>query len=549
MFHVTLFSVTTVTFFIPSALFLGNIDEFMVDYNKVFPIVLITSLVCWLAENIIGIFFSKKDTLFCGYLNLLFGITVGFYIQGNFINGNLPPLHGGVIHWDRRRIYSFISIITWGLCLLVPQVMNIIKKNSWNNFRKYSSYFFAAVQLVALPLLLLTTHRTVSNELVVTNDRQFELSKNNNIVVFLVDTLDAEYAEEYVLNDDKEREVLKDFTYFDNVVSGGAPTMLGIPTLLTGVLYDDPYNMSIYEYYEKAYNQSTLFSDLKNNNYEMHLYTSLEYLTYAEIDSVENIDRIQILEASYEMTSIRKFSYYLYRFTGYYVMPYPLKKYFVFYTGDFTQCVDARIVQDKEAYTVDDVKFYQNLCEDRLSVREDDSNLFVFYHLFGAHLFYTMNEKCERVSPEETSLGQQIQGDFNIIADYLEQMKELGVYDTSTIIIAADHGSVDLFQNPAVFIKKAYEQNQDVTYNSAPATFINVRASIADAFLADYSSYGPSLFDDLSENDRNGRYHTAAGAYRTNKFSNETTGYSFDRYKIGNPARDTNLIEDANPYK
>ena len=48
---------------------------------------------------------------------------------------------------------------------------------------------------------------------------------------------------------------------------------------------------------------------------------------------------------------------------------------------------------------------------------------------------------------EGTSLEETIKGIHFIIGEYMAQLKELGIYDNSTIIILSDHG--DNFDNYA----------------------------------------------------------------------------------------------------
>ena len=545
---ISLFSVVTFGIYMPSVLFLGNLDELKIDYYKVFPIVLCVGAVAFLAENSLGFLLRNTPKLWEIYADLLFSCTLGFYLQGNFLNVFLPRLDGNEIRWEEFREYDVLSVIAWMFCVIFPIVLSIYEFHKWDKMRKYGCWFLSAMQMLALVILIVTSKRTVPNDIVVTSNGLFELSKQDNIVVFVVDTLDAQWAEQYILEDEQNKDVVKDFTYFDNVVSGGAPTILGMPALITGFYYEDPFHMDVDEYYQKAYAQSTLFKDLSEKDYDVKVYTNMLYLNHADIENIRNVDTIEVLDESYKIASLSQFTSYLYRFAAYYAMPYPLKRYFAFYSGDFTQCIDAKVTLSGEEYKINDAKFYQKLREDNLSISNEEKNVFVLYHLNGAHSPYGMNEYCEEVEKEETSLEQQIQGEVVILSEYLEQMKELGVYDASTIIITADHGGVGLYQNPAVFIKRPFAINSEAQINSAPAMFRNVRASIAEAFLEDYSVYGPGLFDDMTEYETDGRDHTVAGGYRTLSYSDKRTGYEYDRYKVVGSARDLDSIMDINPY-
>ena len=135
-----------------------------------------------------------------------------------------------------------------------------------------------------------------------------------------------------------------------------------------------------------------------------------------------------------------------------------------------------------------------------------------------------------------------------MIFEYIDEMKRLGLYDNSTIIITADHGGVDLYQNPAVFIKRKNQTGYAV--NSAPVTFKNLRASFVEGILDNREAYGPSMFEVAEDADVGYRPHTFDSILYTNVFhdSEPIKGLYF-QFQIGNPARNNDLISLINDYK
>ena len=92
----------------------------------------------------------------------------------------------------------------------------------------------------------------------------------------------------------------------------------------------------------------------------------------------------------------------------------------------------------------DDAAYYDRLSEEGLStVAEGERGAFRFIHLMGDHAPYTLDENAQRVSGESTDKYRQGAGALKIASEYLRQLKELGVYDNSTIVITADHGDYD----------------------------------------------------------------------------------------------------------
>jgi len=66
---------------------------------------------------------------------------------------------------------------------------------------------------------------------------------------------------------------------------------------------------------------------------------------------------------------------------------------------------------------------------------------FAYIHLHGSHTPYVMNEKAEPAAPGTSSAIIQTKGCFHIVYEYLDQLKQLGMYENSTIIIFGDHGA------------------------------------------------------------------------------------------------------------
>ena len=528
MIAVVLFFVITCGLFIPSTSFLGNIDEFSVDYIQVFPLIGVTCLILGAVLLIIGYLLPEKVRW--AFLCLIFAFTLGCYIQANFLNGALPTLNGKEVDWSAFKKENIISLMGWIVAFVFTFGLWAYKKHLAKQCMKYGSMLLCGMQTITLIVVLLTTNRTMSSNYMLTDEGAFELSSGRNTVVFVIDTLDAEWADTYIVQDAEYAAKMEDFIFYDNVVSGGAPTILGIPALLTGELWD--CSTSLNQYYEKAYASSELFPDLKKNDCDIRMYTDTSLVHGADYSLFENAQ-----VAEYSITDPLSFWKNLYRLTAYQVAPYFAKGAFYFYSGDMTNALGA-----KNAWYVEynNVPFYQSFLKNKLTV-STDKDTFSFYHLFGVHGPCRMNEECETVNETDTSLEQATHGCVKIISEFIDEMKRLGIYESSTIIVTADHGGVAIYQNPAVFIKPA-GYHGEITTNSLPATFRNVRASIAQSLLPNAEEYGLSLTDDLSVQEGMSRTHTADAILRQN-IGLEQGDEAYSRFVIGDYARDVSSIE------
>lgn len=495
----TLFLIFTFGIYMPSSLFLGNIDDFSLDYSKIVPLLLLASAAIAFVVYIIGAILLNAR-LFDSYVLLVFGLALGFYIQGNFLNPAFNSLNGKEINWSNYKVNGIISIIGWILCFVVPQVIYVLKKNIMELIAKWGSYFVTAMQLVSLIVLLLTTHKEISNDFAVTKNGEFELSSKNNTIMFVIDTLDAEWFESEILSEDKYKKEFEDFTYYNDAIAGGSPTVLGIPALLSGRL-DMDAEKSINQYYKDTFTDFTMFKQLQDNNYQVKLYTEYGYLDYCDKNSIDNLK----LEQEYVISSRKGFMEYLYKFVSFYSMPQFLKKHFWFYSGDFSQFVMLKDT-DTDFYELDDPQFYKDYKANGITT-QNKKNTLVMYHLFGAHGPYVMNENAERIPENSTELGAQIRGSFKIITEYINELKEKGLYDNSTIIITADHGGVGIYQHPTVLVKEKNE-HKDLTISDSKISFLNVHSTLVKSCIGDAYDYDVDTVSEVGDKDVI-RYHVA----------------------------------------
>ena len=483
----TIFLIFTFAIYMPSSLFISNLDDFALDYIKIVPLIALVSVAVLVIVYIIGLIIPIKR-LFYSYVLLVFSLALGFYIQGNFLNPAFNSLNGKEIAWSEYKINGIISIIAWILVFVVPQVVYAIKENIMSLIVKWGSLFVTAMQLVSLVVLLLTTHKVVSNDFAVTKNGEFELSSKNNTIMFVVDTLDASWFEDMLLPNEEYKKSLKDFTYFDDAVAGGAPTVLGIPTLLTGKI-DMDASRDTSEYYKDAYESSSLFADMQKSNCNVKLFTEFYYLDYCDKNSVDNLK----MEQKYVISSRRGFMECLYKFVSFYAMPQFLKQNFWLYSGEFNQYIT---LEDNTSnlYKLDDAQFYQDFKEKGITT-QNDKDTFVMYHLNGAHSPYVMDENAQAVPSDSIGVDSQIRGIFKIIKEYMDELKAKGIYDSSTIIITADHGGIDLYSNPAILVKERNANHDEMVVSDSKITFTNVNNTIASSTLKDSSAYGENVFE------------------------------------------------------
>ena len=483
--------VVTFGIFMPSTLFLGNIDEFLVGYEQVLPILEKYAVIA-LAISI-GLSIVMNDFA-CHLLSAVcFAFTICLYVQGNFLNPVLPSFNGMAVDWSRFAESTKTSTVFWTAMMIAFPVLALIFRKTSKVIIRLVCFILCATQIVTLTYMDRTTVSTKNKDYYITKNNEFDLSASKNTVVILVDTLDAVWFENNFAWDEYYSQQLKDFTFFNNAVAGAAPTSLGVPYMLTGVEYDPAWSMD--DYWKHAYEESTMIDDFAKAGVRTRIFTGdMDFIKYANFDEIDNVIP---LEYSYSITSEEGFARGLYQIAAYFAAPMKWKKYFELSNNPLTQYTGITTTENGEQYVTNDPQFYQDFVNSGIHPVYDEPT-FTFYHLFGAHGPYTMNENAEYEEMESSTENhlRQMQGCMKICFEIIENMKEQGIYDSSTIIITADHGGVQYFQNPTILVKMPDTEQDDLIINSAPVTFDNLYNTFAKSLLGeDDQRYGETLFD------------------------------------------------------
>ena len=192
---------------------------------------------------------------------------------------------------------------------------------------------------------------------------------------------------------------------------------------------------------------------------------------------------------------------------------------------------------DVEVYTINDDVFHKDLDNTGLDIKYDKA--YRVYHLMGPHAPYTLSIDGYTSDNGETDEITQTIGSLRIVEQYIQEMKEAGVYDNSTIIITADHGraSEGYQQNQCVAIKEA-GRSHIYAVDSRPIHVKNVISYIMHVASDNGDLYGPSI-EDIYESGDIKRLHTSVVIENGQE-------KGIDRFVIPEDASDSDRIEPLN---
>lgn len=296
------------------------------------------------------------------------------------------------------------------------------------------------------------------------NDGMYSFSKKHNIVVFLIDRLDYNRILEVQKEDPNFFDKLDGFTLYTNALSEFARTRPGANHILTG--YDT----------------------------DVYLQSRTNFLNNSWSGYGENI--LQVMkDAGYD---IDLFAYVWDMFGS------PSK--FARLVSNMSWDKD---LKETTEYEIDEYLFSTGIKNMALTSKKSS---FKLYHFNGPHNPYTLNADGTK-SDKTTSKLEQTMGCFSILFKTIDKMKALGIYESSEIIIVADHGDAISDYKPVqrattigLFHKPSGAAGTELKYSKAPVSHKNIPATILKAMgVENYSKFGTPL-DEIAEDAQITRY-------------------------------------------
>lgn len=516
------------TFFIfgPFEIYITNMAFFAFPIRMLIGPVLLAGVI--MIAVIAGILILLKGKIYNYAVSFVFSLTLAGYLQGNFFNIDHGSLDGASIVWQNFRGAAMWGMLLWAVIFIAPLALQYFSRKIWRRTVTLLSLILMGAQLVALISIAMPEIRngafhTASDSGYLSRDGIYTVSEQKNVVVFMLDRFDKEYADHQLYGDpscgkaaDPEiREGLKGFTYYENFTGSYTRTYPSVAYLLTGIKTD--YSMPYMDYLEMAWAEGTFLSDIKNAGYDCRIYSDVTYMGgKAEflqeeadnaVSSAGNIPGSKILSAMYTLSAYR-------------YLPEIMKPYYHTYTGDLSYDYLYGDSEGHTPYGINDLYFRQQLLEQGLTVDESSKGTFLFYHLNGSHDPFTMDGNGNSASFSNFYEGrfEQTRGNLKTVFAYIDMLKEMGVYDDTTIIITADHGETGTYTELpsdrvlSLFIKPAgADAEAELQFSQKQICQDNLRASISSYFgLAD--KYGNRTIESIGETEEMVRYFWMNGS-------------------------------------
>jgi len=367
--------------------------------------------------------------LVCGYLQTLFfnGWTGGLIGDGNA--GTQMPAFG---------IPNLLLWIALGVIIIGAPLLSKGKLSKIAGIAKmvtvYLLVLVLAMQGAGLLEVVLSAPEEKESSAFLSSENMFDISSNDNVIVFVVDRFDQSYYKELLAYDPDFFADFDGFTSYVDNISLYARTYPAVTSMLTGM--ENDFSGTREEYFEKAYGSSTFIKDMVAGGYDVNIYSSIMYV-YSDANEMGEIQNTVDAGDTAKLDNPMGLLSAMISYSAYNYCPDVLK----YAIGVSTRTFTGFASQDTEEamYVIDDAKVYSDFTKQGLKSKAE--NNFTFLHLRGCHYPFNVDENCAYVGDGNSTSLQQSRGVFKFIKEYIAELKAKGVYEDATIIITGDHAS------------------------------------------------------------------------------------------------------------
>ena len=547
---------------VPLDIYCANSKELRFSFSDIFGRLAVNGLCLMLILFLVQFIMPKI------VYKILRGIIVGFalmlFLQSNYLNTGLTSLAGDDVITVTEMVGKgkvIANTIIWGGVILGCTLASVfVKKVKIVNL---TALVLTAV--ILLPTMVTTSVNALTTDFAkgsafeemkaeeenytptfLTTKNMTNLATDSNVVVFVIDRLDD--GKYFGPNKNKYKHYFESwggFTYFTDNISMYGRTFPSVAYMLSNKHFN-PSEENRKEFFIRAYQQNNTLKKLDENGYNINIYTDTYYGYYDAYYLPSYIDNLETAteESLYRETTQTKNLFRVNTMMGLYrVMPFAFKENF---GGISSTSLNKFVVyksdqlEHPEAST-DMRDTYYEVSKDFTVSGEKQ---FSFIHVSGCHNV-DYNENWEKSNKKEKkNMNISLKNSFEIINEYIEEMKKAGVYQNSTIIITGDHALADdnfaLLDKPkltSLFVKPkgvgGDKKDKKLVENKAQVSQENLWGTIfaSEGIDFDLTEFEPSVFD-IDQNQNRVRKHV----WHTHTSSR--TNFNENFYEIIGSAKD-----------
>lgn len=417
---------------------------------------------------------------------VLLGTGVAMYVQCELLHFGYGPINGAAISWGSFGVWPVANTLIW--VLMIAAAIFLFREK-----RKWFTRTAVCLSAVLVILELITAGTMVrkcdlaladrQNEVCLSTRGINEVSGEENVVVFAFDTFDDQHFQEILEKEPDFLKPLQGFTYFANN-TGMYPTAEGaIPYILSGQVNQNekPYDT----YIEEAYAATEYYDDLKAAGYDIGIYTDLRYVdSEALLPMLSNYEEITDEQTSSKHDLVKQ----LYKAAAFRYLPHIAKGAVWYSPSHFTSWKISNTESGHTPYKTGNMDFYEAIKDGQLHMNNTEESCYRVFYCKGDTL------RRNRAEGSTTDLDMA-KSCLKIVYDYIEQLKQLDVYNKTTILIVSGNGDTTKKLSAPLFLAKPQNMWGKLKISDVPVCQEDLFATVMTSIgLNEAEKYGQSAF-------------------------------------------------------
>jgi len=488
---VAAFFVLTILVFAPGHLFLTNPMEFNANYFELLGYLLLIALPVFILISIVLVFLPDKYNIHQKVVVLLFILSFLLWLQGNYIIWKYGVLAGGEIE------FNTLFLIFDGAIWIAAVIIAWIKSSFFFRFVKFFSIVLIIGQVISTSIMVYNMPDISDlKRYKIDSSNKFVFSKENNVIILMLDTFQSDVFQEIIVEDESYKDIFEGFIYYRDTLCGFPTTIASAPNFLTGQYFDN--SISYPEFLKKAYlSSNSIPMVLLANGFEVDCFGSCIYKDKKVMSNlikggqVKGSTILNLYDAAFFRYLPDVFKNYVYRDGKWALSNFPLDEQKVVIK-------EPEIEFDKEVLKLYDIAFIVDMLSRANTI--EGKPIFKYYGLMGLHHPYLLNERLEyeEMDNSRESYKRQARGSLQVVKLFLNELKNLGIYDNSMIFIMGDHGIFKATLNiqsavPLLLVKK-YNSRGTMEVSEVPVSLSDIPVTVFSELGFEGEFHGEDIF-------------------------------------------------------
>jgi hypothetical protein len=368
------------------------------------------------------------------YVSALVAIGVVVWIQGNLIVGDYGVLNGEAIDWSGHAWRNRYEPLLW---IGLPAAAVVFAA------KLFSIAVFASRVLIALQVALLGVTSAQADPDARANwegtpDAIFEVSSKQNVFHFVLDGFQSDVFFDIIEADRTNIDQrFAGFTFFANHAGAFPTTIVSIPAMLTGQVYRNQEPMR--RFMNRHFKRASVFNVMRRQGYQVDAVSGLTF----DRASTTNYYRLPTPYVAYD-AYVRFSAWQLADLALFRHSPHVLKPTIYNDQSWRLQNVFGRgslETTSRRYFPVNGEAFLRDFTP-KLHIGHDRP-LYKYVHVGIPHWPMALDADCNYIGVNRASrklYTGQSRCAVRRMGEFMDRLRELGIYDSSLVVITSDHG-------------------------------------------------------------------------------------------------------------